>query len=237
MKMVLCYALRKRVRKIFEYGSIWKTQDPVQRHVERRRAAAVAFLLEPNSTDSVLDIGCGEGFQISFLINHIRHAIGLDLSIDKIREGKKRLRLAEFIRASSQNLPFRREVFDKVICLELLEHLENPAVTVDQINLTLKKGGVLVVSVPYRERIFMTTCVHCGKLTPHYGHIQSFDERKITRLLSRYRTLRVQTLGTALASYIAFSPLPQRIWRTLDRALTKLPATKPAWLLIKVQKP
>jgi SAM-dependent methyltransferase len=162
--------------------------------------------------------------------------VGLDLAFDKVREGKKHLNQAEFIQASSQNLPFRNEVFDKVICLELLEHLENPAITVDQIDYTLKKKGVLVASVPYRERIFMTTCIHCGKLTPHYGHVQSFDEKKITRLLSRYRTLSIQALGSPLASYIVFSPLPQRIWRILDRVFTKLPAAKPAWLLIKVQK-
>jgi len=32
------------------------------------------------------------------------------------------------------------------------------------------------VTVPYREEIIQTVCIHCAKLTPLYGHLRSYTE-------------------------------------------------------------
>lgn len=217
--------------------SLWKAEDLTQKHAQCRRAEATVFILQPSSQDSILDVGCGEGYQLSLVVSRSKQAVGLDTASDKLREGKRRLKKAEFIQASSEKLPFRPEVFDKVMCLELFEHLKDSTVTVDQINIVLRSEGILVASVPYKERIFMTRCIHCGQLTPHYGHIHSFDERKIARLLKNYRILHIQTLGTALSAHTLFSAFPRRIWGTLDNVLKNFPGVRPAWLIIKVRKP
>ena len=47
------------------------------------------------------------------------------------------------------NLPFKDENFDCVICLETLEHVENPIKAMDEIYRVLKHGGIFVGSAPF----------------------------------------------------------------------------------------
>ena len=100
-----------------------------------------------------------------------------------MKVAKRRVKSADFVCASSERLPFRIQIFDKVTCLELLEHLSNPRKTLEEIELVMKDAGTIVISVPYRERIVATRCIHYGKLTPLLGHIHSFDERKLSSYL------------------------------------------------------
>jgi len=46
-------------------------------------------------------------------------------------------------------LPFRVESFDSVVCIEVLEHCEYPQKTVDEIYRVLRKGGHVIISVPF----------------------------------------------------------------------------------------
>jgi len=92
---------------------------------------------------------------------------------------------ADFIQASITHLPFKDGSFGPATLLEIFEHLPNAAVNkgIAEVNRVLKSGGTLIVSVPYKEKITYTRCIHCGKLTPLWGHIQSFDENKLKKLL------------------------------------------------------
>lgn len=45
-------------------------------------------------------------------------------------------------------LPYEDEFFDKVVCIEGLEHIENPANAIREFARILKKNGDLIVSVP-----------------------------------------------------------------------------------------
>ena len=216
---------------------IWEMRDPIQVQGEQRRAEYTVFLLCPQRTDSILDVGCGDAYQINYVAKHKSYIVGIDVSHEKLKEGKKVVREANFVCASSESLPFQPKIFNKVMCLELLEHLRNPLKTLDEIDVVLKEKGILVISVPYNERIVMTQCIHCGKLTPMYGHLHSFDEKKLSHLLPKnYVTCRQEGMGTILAAYPIFHSLPLRLWRFIDRLSGLLPGMKPCWLLSKFQK-
>jgi len=49
---------------------------------------------------------------------------------------------------NSHNIPFRDEFFDCVTCCEMLEHDENPFLTIKEIHRVLKKDGWLILTVP-----------------------------------------------------------------------------------------
>ncbi len=50
-------------------------------------------------------------------------------------------------------LPFREAIFDAVICSELLEHVPCPPVVMSEIFRILRKGGTLLICVPFLTRI------------------------------------------------------------------------------------
>ncbi len=216
---------------------IWNFKDPSKLHGERRRAELALSYLQPHSNDMILDVGCGECYPMSFILNHCPQVIGVDISLQKLKEGKRRIGKADVIRASSEKLPFRPQVFDRITCLELLEHLEDPSRTLNEIGFALRNEGTLIISVPYKERIVRVQCIHCGKFSPLYGHIHSFDNGSLRALLPKhYVVLRRGVFCTPLSSYLIFESLPLKIWEIIDGFTKLLPGMKPSWLLNKVTR-
>lgn len=218
-------------------GIVWELENPISKHAERRRAEVTANLLQPQRNDSILDVGCGDGYQMSYIVGRAQRIVGIDRSLGKLKEAKKKIRSMDFICASSEKLPFQQEIFSKVTCLELLEHLNNPVETLEEIERVIKNVGILIVSVPYRERIVFTRCIHCGKLTPLWGHLHSFDEQKIASILpTNFTILRQVCICNIIASYPIFSFLPTRVWKLVDDVSSLLPGIKPCWLISKIKK-
>jgi len=217
--------------------NIWEVQNPIHLQGERRRAEITASLLRPKSDDRILDIGCGEGYQMSYIVEQCTQVIGLDLSVERLKQAKNRVRNADLVCASSERLPFRPQIFDKIMCLELLEHLNEPHKTILETESVLKVQGTLVVSVPYKQDIVATQCIHCGKLTPLWGHLHIFDERKLDSLLpSNFVTVKRIHTGTMVMAYPLFAILPTKVWKPLDDLFKWLPYNKPSWLITKILK-
>lgn len=216
---------------------IWKIKDPIRLQGERRRAEITAHILKPKRNDQILDVGCGEGYPISYIAKHSARIVGLDISTERLKYAKKNVKDVDFVCASSERLPFKPQIFDKVTCLELLEHLNDPRKTIAEIEFVLNKGGILIVSVPYKQRIVATQCIYCGKLTPLWGHIQSFDEQKLASLLpDNLRVEKFVYTGTVVSAYPLFSFLPTRLWKLIDDSSKVLPAVKASWFLTKIEK-
>jgi SAM-dependent methyltransferase len=96
----------------------------------------------------VLDVGCGTGFNVSWL-NRIGYerVDGLDISDDALSYCKSR-QLCLLINASAENLPVRHSVYDVILTLDIIEHLENDLQALAGIFRALKEDGSLIVFVP-----------------------------------------------------------------------------------------
>jgi SAM-dependent methyltransferase len=64
-------------------------------------------------------------------------------------------------------LPFREAVFDVVVCSELLEHVPCPPVVLSEIFRILRKGGTLLICVPFLTRIHGDPSDY-GRYTDYY---------------------------------------------------------------------
>lgn len=218
-------------------SSIWEIKNPILLHAQRRRAEVTRSLLQPQNNDSVLDVGCGDGHQISHFANLTSQVVGIDISKPKLKKAKRNIAKAEFICATSSKPPFKPKIFDKVLCLELLEHLKYPSKTLDEIDSVLKERGILIISVPYKEQIILTQCIHCGKPTPNWGHLHSFDEQKISSILPQnYSLIKREHICTAASSYHLFAFLPTKLWKVVDSFSTLLPSVNHYWMISKFQK-
>ncbi len=150
--------------------------------------------LNTNPSDLVLDIGCGEGrHAIGLHVDKEINAIGMDLSIEDMQTAKSRINdfsISEnntssclFGAGSIHELPFEDNLFDAVICSEVLEHLDTLDSAVSEIVRVLKPGGILAVSVPrYLPELI------CWKLSPGYsktpgGHVRIFKQKQLRHLI------------------------------------------------------
>jgi ubiquinone/menaquinone biosynthesis C-methylase UbiE len=134
----------------------------------------------------LLDWGCGFG-QVSALLR----AEGVDVVAFDVRPGlvaPTRERLERFpeieahVSSDPVALPFETDSFDTVLSCGVLEHVEDPDGSLDELRRVLKPGGIFhVVNLPHRfsytERI--------ARLLGRYYHGQLPDDRVYTKRRAR----------------------------------------------------
>jgi ubiquinone biosynthesis O-methyltransferase len=104
--------------------------------------------LPPNG--SVLDVGCGNGI-ISLQLGKEGFKIkGIDVSDKAIRKAKavNPFTNVTFEVADAEKLKASGEMFDAIVCSEVLEHLNHPERLLKELLPILKDSGILLVTVP-----------------------------------------------------------------------------------------
>ncbi|MBV8775125.1 MAG: glycosyltransferase [Deltaproteobacteria bacterium] len=113
---------------------------PLQRYWQRRRHR-IAISWARGAT-RVLDIGCGS----SVIIQSLNNAVGMDVSMGKLR--LLRRRGIELVRGSAFGLPFSNAAFDCVISSQVIEHIPYDGVLFSEMHRVLQPGGLLIIGTP-----------------------------------------------------------------------------------------
>jgi ubiquinone/menaquinone biosynthesis C-methylase UbiE len=104
------------------------------------------------SGKKVLEIGCGWGGFIYFLLGQGANVVGIEPTDDDLKTARDDSRLtdATFLKASGLQLPFVDETYDFIFAWEVLEHI--PKGTEDlffaEAYRCLKQGGIMAFSTP-----------------------------------------------------------------------------------------
>lgn len=160
--------------------------------LERLRAIDPQLLrLHPDCR--LLDLGCGTGRHTLEICRQDCEIVAADLSrVDLLkaryllgimrRRAEARARV-HFALADGFYLPFASGRFDRIICTETLEHVQDDAALIGEMVRVLRPGGLLAVSVPdfYTESLLW-------RLSPRYrsipgGHVRVYTRRRIRELL------------------------------------------------------
>jgi SAM-dependent methyltransferase len=133
--------------------------------------ALVRSYLTPDSR--VLDLGCGRGGVVELFWRDVKLAAGLDPDQPSLAE--YRAPGMPILRGVGERLPFAGEVFDLVVCLWVLEHLNAPQTVFHEVRRVLRPGGHFVFLTPNLRNPLMVLN-RVGKAVP----------RLQTRLVSRF---------------------------------------------------
>jgi glycosyltransferase involved in cell wall biosynthesis/2-polyprenyl-3-methyl-5-hydroxy-6-metoxy-1,4-benzoquinol methylase len=116
----------------------------------RRRTLRLFEFLDPRDGQRILDCGCGPGVHIAMLraLREV-HVVGIDGSLDRLRDARGRHADASLLQAQLPDLPFAPASFDGILLAEVLEHVTDAHALLQALYHLLRPGGVLAISVPH----------------------------------------------------------------------------------------
>jgi ubiquinone/menaquinone biosynthesis C-methylase UbiE len=193
-----------------------------QTQAERRRNESVLHFCTAKAGEKVLDLGSGRGWLAIELAKRGCKVTAVDLTEKNLEYIKKINSTIDCRLGSAYELPFDSERFDWIVMNEVLEHLEEPAKALAHIRGFLEQGGKVMVSVPFREKINYSLCIHCNKLTPHNAHLHSFDLISIRKLFRNngYNIIKEHLYLNKFLTLVRFNDifrfLPYFLWHIKD---------------------
>lgn len=223
----------------FDYFEETLNNDAI--HENRRLHEAIINELSLQCKN-VLDVGCGGAWVAKYLLPRGFEVTSMDISSTNVDKA-----LSEYpsdkhkgVVADAYSLPFDDGAFQNVIAAEIMEHVTSPERFVQSLLRVVKKGGKLIISTPYNEKIPKYLCVHCNCLTPRNAHLHSFDEEKVLMLVGdgvKLKTAKAFSNSwlAKLQTHIILRFLPFPMWRFVDQLANKL-VRKPSRLLLIIEK-
>jgi SAM-dependent methyltransferase len=151
-------------------------------------------LLGIKDGDITLDAGCGNG-RHSWEVYNKNHCpvVAFDIDavcvkknkymLDSLKEQKEIKGSYHLLTANVTKLPFKDGSFDKIICSEVLEHIPEDRIAVEELIRVLRKDGAIGISVPH----YLAESI-CWKLSKDYygfpgGHIRKYKTLQLLDLM------------------------------------------------------
>jgi 2-polyprenyl-3-methyl-5-hydroxy-6-metoxy-1,4-benzoquinol methylase len=183
---------QEKISRLWNFASQW---PPYQNEYFSRMVGAgiINFLkkIVPLQGD-VLDYGCGPGFLVQHLLARGIRCAGVDFSEDSINAVNARFSENPLWKGAKLytggKLPFEDDSFDKILCIETIEHLNDEDLDriLKEFHRVLKpKTGQLFITTPNHENLStnMVFCPHCMQVFHRFQHIHSFSQGSLVELM------------------------------------------------------
>lgn len=158
--------------------------------------------------DRILDFGCGSGVMLPFLAGISRHVTAMDVDLFPLERTREQIPLAEnveVVNASQTTLnDLPKNAYDRIIALDVLEHVHDLPGTLTDLLALLKPDGQLIVSVPTENFLYQIGRKLAG---PEYsGAYHERGAAEIKKEIGKLATLQpIATLYWPLPLFEIFS--------------------------------
>jgi len=155
--------------------------------------------LHPTSRDKILDAGCGTGYLLDFVTPTQATGIGVDVSIDAIRVASSSFPRLSFQVSRLESLPFASLYFDKILCFNVIEHINNQEKAMKELIRVLKPGGTLVIGTNIRDSLSwkLFTLLYGGDTT----HTREFSVDEFLSFVSQYIRVKNHQRSSCIARF------------------------------------
>jgi len=154
---------------------------------------ALLTMLNKDTNRCILDLGCGNGHFVSYLVKQGYDAYGTDASENGIAIAKKEYPGRFFLQdLSTDKLPveLQKVKFDTIVSTEVIEHLYNPDGFIEFCKNVLQKHDELIISTPYHGYWKNLLLAILDKWDSHHdptwhgGHIKFWSKKTLSKLLT-----------------------------------------------------
>ncbi|MCU0487162.1 MAG: class I SAM-dependent methyltransferase [Anaerolineales bacterium] len=216
-----------------EPSYVWRTG-------QERRLGMILRAAGERLGGRVLENGCGVGMYVRHLAPHAAQVIGLEYDFERAAEAGEQA--AHITNAAGEYLPFPNDSFSLILSHEVLEHVQDDRLAVEEMVRVLQPGGRIILFVPNRGYPFETHGIYWqGKY--HFGniplvnylprrlrdrlapHVRIYTAGDLRRLFAGLlvRTVERTILFGAYDNIIAHRPRLGRLMRVLLQFLERTP--------------
>ena len=182
-----------RPEHVREFVGKYEEQNPISRYLVNNFYHSLNQLI-PQTTQAVLEVGCGAGLSAERIIPHLAGGAtfqGSELLADLTDLAQERNPGVSFTTESVYDLKHEDNSFDLVIGLEMLEHLDEPEKALQEMRRVSSR--YILVSVP-REPIWriLNLCrlKYVRDLGNTPGHLNHWSTNSFTQFVSQFGTVK-----------------------------------------------
>ena len=161
---------------------------------EQQRTADLmkAISVIPDRGESVLDIGARDGYFSKLLTSYFKSVTALDLTKPAFTYQN-----IDCVQGDITHLDYDDNSFDFLFCAEVLEHIPPHLIEQACAELSRVTKKYLLIGVPYKQdiRFGRTTCYSCRGKNPPWGHVNSFNRRRLVSLFPSCSAESVSFVG------------------------------------------
>jgi len=184
----------------------WKNITTMGPGIKTRYRIILKLFKKYNLQGKIMDIGCGDGTLLSLLPqSNANKLFGFDISPEAIEQTKKKKYISKlFLGDLTKKETLPQEKFDVVICSEVLEHIKDCSRAIRNISQMVKKGGVLLISVPHSRKYWT-------RHDSFSGHYKRFEKLEMEGELKKNEFEIIESLTWGFPIYAIYYFFLKRI--------------------------
>lgn len=138
------------------------SDNPIHQRLYKAYVAAKDYI-----QGDVLEIGCGEGRGIGLLLEHAKTFTAVDKIKPVIDALQKKFPSGRFISTNIPPMPALGDsAFDVVVSFQVIEHIKNDKLFLQEIHRVLKPGGTALLTTPNRKMSLTRNPWHVREYLP-----------------------------------------------------------------------
>jgi ubiquinone/menaquinone biosynthesis C-methylase UbiE len=184
-------------------------------------------VFQRRSSHITLDAGCGDKGSI---LTSVEHLVGVDISTNNILTICK-TKQGDFIVASLTHLPFRPEVFDMTVCVDVLEHVTEKKSVFAEIARVSRQGAHFVGSTSNQLNPLMlldSLLPSLSKILAKYVGDKNYERHSRLNVGTLPRMMKDAGFDVYL-SLFGFPPFQPWVYECSNK---KLPWFSSVWILL-----
>lgn len=139
-----------------------------------------------------LDLGCGDGTYSAALKKTGHKVVAVDASAEALHLARQR-GITNCVLASATHLPTKSNIFDRILLIDVFEHLREPMKTLSEIYRTLRPNGFVVLQTPNKSSVITI-------FLKDSTHLKIYTSEEVRQLL---RSARFKKVHITLTSFLS----------------------------------
>lgn len=180
--------------------------NPIIKTVKRHRLQGKA-----------LDVGCAFGFLLKRLAPYFEQLHGVDISDFAIEKARYHVPKAQFhqVDLNIDELPYPDNYFNFISAVDVLEHTHPIAESLDKLIRKLKRGGILVMSVPVKDS-------WAGKILKAVdndeSHVSVLSRQEVLQIIEKTGLKKIGEAYYWFAGFVTVKGIPMDLQLILQKS-------------------